>query len=165
MTQITLPSSKIGALIIFLIAPEAPSAIFLLSRTVACRAAAKLFSISGRLSWAVRAARAELLERGMKPTFFRASGTKKCRWRQRVETARMATSSFFTPRFLAIFSATVEREISIAPPSSVPRALAIRSISETRFRVVLILEEKYCCAEARRGLGPANSIHHVLFSD
>jgi len=60
-----------------------------------------------------------------------------------------------TPRFLAIFSDTVEREISIVPPSSVPRALAIRSISETRFRVVLIFEEKYCCRRSQERFRPS----------
>src|SRR6267143_1232465 len=109
--------------------------IFTPSKTVACRAAAKLFSISGRLSRAVRAARAELLDSGIKPTFFKASGTKKCRWRQRVESARMATSSFLTPRFLAIFSATEERETCDSSPRSAPRELAMRSISKTGFFV------------------------------
>ena len=66
----------------------------MLSKTVAWRMEAKLFSISGRLSRAVRAERAELLDSGTKPTFFRASGTRKCKWRQREETAKMATSSF-----------------------------------------------------------------------
>src|SRR5258706_7842306 len=130
--------------------------IFTPSKTVAWRAVEKLCSISGRLSRAVRAARAELLERRIKPTFFRASGTKKCKWRQRVETARMATSSVRTPRFLAIFSATEASEIRVPSPCSAPRELAMRSISETKLSVVLIVSG--CVLGLRPGeVGPSES--------
>ena len=43
-----------------------------------------------------------------------------------------------TPRFLAIFSATEESDTCGASACSVPRALAMRSISVTKFSVVLI---------------------------
>src|ERR1700687_5506519 len=138
MTPMTFPSARIGALMIFWIDSTAPVVIFTPSNTVACRAAMKLFSISGRLSRTVRAARAELLDRGMKPTFFRASGTRKCRCRQRSETPIMATSSFFTDRVLAIFSATEAKENCDALASAAPKAVAMRSSSETRPEVVLI---------------------------
>src|SRR5258707_15852369 len=98
----TLPSMRIGALIIFWMVPAASAEILTVSKTVAWRKFAKLFLISGRLSRAVRAARAELLDSGTKPTFFRGSGTRKCKWRQRGETARKTTSLFLTPGFLAI---------------------------------------------------------------
>src|SRR5258707_10812746 len=79
MTPMTLPSSRIGALIIFWMVPAASAEIFTVSKMVAWREFAKLFSISGRLSRAVRAARAELLDSGIKPAFFMASGPRKCR--------------------------------------------------------------------------------------
>ena len=44
------------------------------SNTLACRTPEKLLLISGRFSRAVRAASAELLVRGMYPTFFNGSG-------------------------------------------------------------------------------------------
>src|ERR1700746_3154659 len=49
-----------------------PSLMF--SKTWAWRAALKLLSISGRLSRTVFAARAELLDGGMKPTFYENAG-------------------------------------------------------------------------------------------
>src|SRR6266481_767921 len=138
MTPITFPSERMGALSIFWMDSGVSELVFTPSKTAACRATVKLLSISGRLSRAVRAARAELLERGMNPTFFRASGTRKWRWRQRVETPMMATSSFPTERVLAIFSATEVRENCDALPSSAFKAVAMRSSSVTRPAVELI---------------------------
>ena len=105
ITPTTFPSHKIGALTIFCIDSPVVVAAFTPSNTVACRTAEKLLLISGRLSRAVRAASADVLDIGMNPTFFSACGTRKCRCLHRVETPRIATSSVCTPRFFAIFSA------------------------------------------------------------
>src|SRR5580658_687474 len=94
--------------------------------------------MSGRLSRAVFAAIAEVLESGMKPTCLSDSGTRKCKWRQRVETPIKATSSIFTPRFFAIFSAIPVREIRDVSAASDSTALAMRSSSEARLRFVVI---------------------------
>jgi hypothetical protein len=48
------------------------------SKVLACLREVKSLMISGRLSRVVRAASADLLERGMKPTFLSTSGTTKC---------------------------------------------------------------------------------------
>src|SRR6266852_7487358 len=116
-------------------------AAFTPSNTLACRTAAKLLLISGRLSRAVRAASAELLESGMKPTFFRTSGTRKCKCRQRVETPRIATSSTFTPMYLAMRSPRDGREICADEAASACKVSARRSSSDTRLVAMVILGE------------------------
>src|SRR6267143_453357 len=160
MTPITFPSERMGALSIFWMDSGSSELIFTPSKTAACRATMKLLSISGRLSRAVRAARAELLERGMNPTFFRASGTRKWRWRQRVETPMMATSSFRTESVLAIFSATEVRENCDALPSSALKAVAMRSSSVTRPEVALIGSLFSCWICGQQWFGPADPIRH-----
>src|SRR6266850_435445 len=160
MTPITFPSERMGALSIFWMDSGASELIFTPSKTAACRATVKLLSISGRLSRAVRAARAELLERGMNPTFFRASGTRKWRWRQRVETPMMATSSFPTESVLAIFSATEARENCEALPSSAFKAVAMRSSSVTRPAVELIWSLFFGWICGQLWFGPADPIRH-----
>src|SRR5215469_14728053 len=79
MTPMTLLSKRIGALMILWISSCVSPLSFMFSKTLAWRAALNLLSISGRLSRKVFAARAELLDNGMKPTFFSASGTIKCK--------------------------------------------------------------------------------------
>src|SRR5467141_3551739 len=160
MTPTTFPSARMGALRIFVMDSAASEVSFTTSKTVAGRVTVKLLSISGRLSRAVRAARAELLERGMKPTFFSASGTRKWRWRQRVETPMMATSSFRTDRVLAIFSATEARENCEALPSSALKAVAMRSSSVTRPEVALIWSLFYWWICGQLWFGPADPIRH-----
>src|SRR5580704_3394551 len=91
--------------------------------------------MSGRLSRAVRAATDEVLESGIKPTCLSDSGTRKCRWRQRLETPMSATSPGLTPRFFAIRSAMPVREIWDLAVASDSRALAMRSNSDARLRL------------------------------
>ena len=131
ITPTTFPSHKIGALTIFWIDSPVVVAAFTPSNTVACRTAEKLLLISGRLSLAVRAASADVLDIGMNPTFFSACGTRKCRCLHRVDTPRIATSSGCTPRFFAIFSATAPSGISTGAPPSTSNASASRSNSVT----------------------------------
>src|ERR1700685_1291924 len=60
--------------------------------------------MSGRRSRAVRATSAVVLFRGIEPTAFNFSGTKKARCFPLPVTARIATSSHFTPNIAASFS-------------------------------------------------------------
>src|SRR5579862_9058037 len=150
-----------GALIIFWMISEVSPLIFTPSKTVAWRTPAKLLMMSGRLSRAVRAATAEVLESGMKPTCFSDSGTRKCKWRQRVETPINATSSILTPRFFAIFSAMPVREILDVLLASDSMALAMRSNSEARLRLVVM---RYPLGSRRLpgGRGQADTIPSYL---
>src|SRR5208337_4585680 len=117
ITPTTFPSYRIGALMILWIDSPYVVAVRTPSNTLACRTPEKLLLISGRLSRAVRAASAELLVRGMNPTFFNGSGARKCKCRHLVDTARIATSSVFTPSSFAIFAPTASREFSTVVPS------------------------------------------------
>jgi hypothetical protein len=79
---------RIGVLMIFWMASALSGANFTPSKTLACFTEVKSLMISGRLSRMVRAASADLLDSGMKPTFFSASGTMKS---MALELSRFAT--------------------------------------------------------------------------
>jgi len=76
----------------------------------------KLLSISAAIACG-SSGEAELLQRGMNPTFFRARHEK---WTMppAVETPMMATHLFYGKRFWRFFSATEARENCEALPSS-----------------------------------------------
>ncbi len=136
MTPTTRSPERIGALMIFWMSSAFSAANLTPSKTVACFTEVKSLMISGRLSRVVRAASAVLLESGMKPTFFSASGTTKCKCRQRCETPRMATSSVRTERLWAMRWATDAKEICAGSLASPASASASRSSSITRFMFV-----------------------------
>jgi len=136
ITPTTFSSFRIGALIILWMDSPVVVAAFTPSNTEACRTAENALFISGRLSRAVRAASAELLDNGMNPTFFSAAGAKKCKCLQRLETPSIATSSARTPRSFAIRSATEGREFSAVVEPSESNAAARRSNSETRLVLI-----------------------------
>src|SRR6202035_3823732 len=131
------------------------------SKTVAWRTLAKLLMMSGRLSRAVRAAMAEVLERGIKPTCLRDSGTRKWRCLQRAETPIRAISSGLTPRFLAIRSAIAVRETWDVAVAFDSMAFAMRSSSEARLRLVVM---GYPLGSRRLPGGRAGRIPSVVFS-
>jgi len=150
ITPTTFPSYNIGALMILWIDSPDVVAVRTPSNTVACRTPEKLLLISGRLSRTVRAASAELLVSGMNPTFFSGCGTRKCKCRHLVDTARIATSSVFTPNSFAIFAPTSSSEFSTVAPSW-PSAAAICSSSLKRLDAIVFL---FLSPSGFRGAGP-----------
>src|SRR5277367_1235414 len=118
------------------------------SNTLACRAAGNVLLISGLFSRTVRAARAELLVSGIKPTFFSATGMMKCKCFQRWETPRIATSSTFTFKCFANFSARAGKDSSSVVSDPAPSVLDRRSNSDKK-----VLDMNYDSLQMQTGVG------------